>query len=508
MSFEELVKKFSDDTGVNCRRVDGEGKTFLIHMIMHPAISLNTAEVYSMVQETGVMCMHRDNSDRTALCYASRFDNGTMVRALILSGNSNPGHVYEGKTFLMEILSGSPSEKEIEWIYLLFRNVTHLKLNHVHPKTGLNAFILACRYGPASIVSMMLNYADTLDFDQVSSHGATALSEACMRIGVHEIGVTMKHVIKQILKYSSDATVNQVGTAQKSPLLLVQGKDPEIEDLILKRTTSPTIMMKYLSIIGFESVLMKEISELDAVRSLLIGEKSILARHSCIICSVPCAEGFVHKCGARYHYSCIGKCVSYTYKDIVVAGKEVCQACRVPLTMEELGTIRTKYPDGIYAYDKTLDTTKINKPCQKCRMIFEVCEADTSDAPMSHGTTFKAAHATTDMATGAAVAVDDLPSTGDRIVGNRCTIEPKNYPDQCFDCQNKIITCPKCGMKVQHGGKCNQFTCCLYGTDTCNINKRGGECDHGSGPTFKFCGHQWDISRDLMDTGAVSGICA
>lgn len=75
--------------------------------------------------------------------------------------------------------------------------------------------------------------------------------------------------------------------------------------------------------------------------------------------------------------------------------------------------------------------------------------------------------------------------------------EDKQLSDRCDECKingDEFITCPNCGILLQHSGGCNSFICCFYSYDDCKRT----DCDHGSNEFMKFCGHKFTIENKYM----------
>ena len=68
-----------------------------------------------------------------------------------------------------------------------------------------------------------------------------------------------------------------------------------------------------------------------------------------------------------------------------------------------------------------------------------------------------------------------------------CATDPASLPIHCPKHQIKNqFECPNCKQQIEYMGGCDNFTCCIYGTDKCKKEK----CDHGG-----LCGFKWKIDR-------------
>lgn len=423
---------------------DENDMTFLMHFIPY----ISPSEIDKFIGWTSYMCKNVDNFGKTALIYAMDQGRKDIVKALLKSGVSNSGHVYNGNNFLTYIMKFDNIDLEI--VELAIKDSNN-NLRHVQHETSYTALILACTRRRVDVALLLIPHSDV---DHVARDGATALIMACCS---HIFDKSMKPAIEKLVELSHPSTFNHVSQGS-SALSFIQGEDPELEEKIFKKTTSIDILTRYAHTIGMGAILSEELGKIEAVKALFTGEDSIFAKYICIICKDTCPNEFVHECGGRFHIKCLQKCVMFEIKEPILRSKQICPVCRVRLTSFDMDHITPKSSDRFYISEKkidSLDKNKVNLVCKKCKNIFEAGEAS-----------------------------------------GECAVEEKDLPEMCFDCNNKIITCPNCKLQFQHLTGCNDFACCLYGYDKCKSNS---SCSHGVSETFKFCGHRWKISHDLMN---------
>lgn len=432
---ESILRKFGAKSAdgkwsLDFQSIDENKMTFLMHFI--PFIS--PSEIDKFIGWTSYMCKAVDNFGKTALIYAMDHGRKDVVKALLKTNVSNSGHVYNGDNFLTYIMKFDDIELEI--VELAIKD-TNNGLHHVQHETGYTALILACTKRRADIALLLIPHSDV---DHVAKDGATALIEAC---GSYVISESMKPVVEKLIELSHPSTFNQV-CRRWSALTFIHGEDPELEEKIFKKTTSIDVLTRYAQMIGMGAILSQELAKIEAVKALFTGEDSIFAKYICVICKDTCPNEFVHKCGGRFHIKCLQKCVMFEIKEPILRSKQICPVCRVRLTSFDMDRITTKSSDRFYISEKkidSLDKTKVNLVCKKCENIFEAGEAS-----------------------------------------GECVIKEKDLPEMCFDCSNKIITCPNCKLQFQHLTGCNDFACCLYGYDKC---KNNSSCNHGVSETFR-----------------------
>lgn len=450
---EEVLKKFGtkflDGWALDFQKTDENGKTFLMSFIPF----MNTENIDFCINGTSWMCKASDKEGKTALLYAIEHNRKDIAKALILSGNSNSGHVYKGNTAITYLLSIPRVDEELIKLIIADQNNSIL---YPQESTGFTPLMLACKKNLIEICHLLL---EKNDVNHVSRNGSTALITACESYMLHR---DMKPVVKKLIELSHPMKINQISKRGANALLLMQNFNPEIEEKIFQKTTSIDVLTRYAQASGMGSILSEELSKIEDVKAVFRGETSIFAKYICEICKNTCPNEFIHRCGARFHLKCIAECVTFDIKEVITKSKERCPACRSMLTSFDMDEIKAASTRKFYISVKkleSLDKSKINLFCKKCSNVFEAGEA-----------------------------------TGE------CSIEEKDFPEMCFNCDNKIITCPKCSLQFQHLAGCNDFSCCLYGYDKCKQN--GIDCDHGARvkETFKFCGHKWMITHDLMNS--------
>jgi hypothetical protein len=77
--------------------------------------------------------------------------------------------------------------------------------------------------------------------------------------------------------------------------------------------------------------------------------------------------------------------------------------------------------------------------------------------------------------------------TARQVLCDECLLTHNGYKRL----KDTFLSCPNCKLEIQHGGGCNQMSCCKYGFHNCKE-----ECNHGSTEVVKFCGHKWEIKEE------------
>ena len=83
-----------------------------------------------------------------------------------------------------------------------------------------------------------------------------------------------------------------------------------------------------------------------------------------------------------------------------------------------------------------------------------------------------------------------------------CSETRDTFPQECDYCITMTsVHCPSCGLELEHAGGCLDFSCCVYGYDTCMRNRdTQGHCDHGHSYFTRFCGHIWRLEPGQEST--------
>lgn len=426
---------------------------------------------YTLLTTNKCLPGHANVFGNTALWYTiqnGQYDS-KFFRALISTGESNVGQINSnGHTVLMKAC-----EKKLVKEAIIILSTGESNPGYIAPD-GNAAFDIACSYGTSEAISTMLALGNTvIDFGNVGPSTATPLMTLCRKqeyttaLKVLETGKsnpdhTDSDSHTALDTFSALYTVRSTNTIIDSPKLftdidnIMKGDfDNLVSSLFLETTYLPSVLRFFNSTSLGVKFLMDNSS--IAIKDVVSREFKVkfLETYRCQICDeTALIKGSVHSCGAYYHVKCIDKWMHHSLGEILTIEKIKCPHCRKFMTQ-----VPEKINGMIYVSRReieALDQTKYHKACKKCRKIFDC---------------------------------------GDKS----CSQNIMEFSDRCSRCAPKMISCPGCGMTLEHLGGCAQFTCCLKGSDKCT----GSSCDHGSTESIKFCGHRWKLSQDQMEGSVV-----
>lgn len=210
---------------------------------------------------------------------------------------------------------------------------------------------------------------------------------------------------------------------------------------------------------GIDFLLNNSASSLDALMSVQ-SRKEFIDSQTCQICGVfDPTSGYRHSCDVFFHKKCLLSWTHHALGEILNFKHSECPACQQMLQVDVL--ISTAILGKIFVLREkiqSLDPKKYWKACKSCREIFDA--------------------------------------------GDRSCEDIASLSDRCDKCLQKIITCPGCGLALEHAGGCSEFRCYLYSIDKCKEKEDEGlTCDHGASKTvqIKLCGHTWRISTSVMN---------
>lgn len=393
--------------------------------------------------------------------------------AILASGEADPGFIHNGKTtsLMMACVNNMPSVamKILE---------TGEGRPEIIASSGGTALIAACEHNMTDVAMKILSI-DQSNVNRIGSKNLTAIQHA-----VDNKMYKVAHIILDInarnrsptaiVGYGNDDGIDRLNGDKKTMLDVLMSKISDNDDqlslivrLFLLTKRSEDVMKFFTSVKGGHEFLLRHSDQKlgtllsTRYRSMFIDSKI------CQICQTfDPTTGYSHQCGVFFHTKCINSWLQHSLGEILSVKHLACPHCNGTLPLFEV----FKIPGKIFisrSQIESLDPKKYWKACKTCKEIFDA--------------------------------------------GDRSCEDTASLSDRCTKCQMKIITCPGCGMMLEHNGGCSEFRCCLFGIDRCRRKESLGiTCDHGSSKSITFCGHTWRISTDVMnpDTQSIVGTMA
>lgn len=458
-----LLKEFTGPNGLDYQKTDASGKILLTKFILSFKL-YNINLLYQIISKTGALhYSKRDNDNKCTLDYAVENQWWDICAYIFDHGDYNPEYLYKGEPLLWHLIKSNASAD-----MFIIRMIRSGKGNvGFSLPDGSTALMYACTHRLENVALELIKTGQSNpSFVDESGTGTTALEYTCCLEDDKDDTFNMNNVIDALIA-TNDCNINHIDDDGGSALVFAYDTEKESEDRIFRATTNPYILVKYISRHrAIRDDFFKIISEMSAIQAMLTGENSFFKKHTCGICFKICRKEYSHTCGARFCVSCIQTHICHVPGELVSINKLTCPGCIQKLSDEECLKILgdTVLDETVYISEERiskLDSSKKYRICAECKDFLEDKVIDT---------------------TCSAIEIDKP----------EVTVQTK-----CSTCLNKIFVCPKCGIKLEHIDKCNDFACCFYGYDNCLNNPT---CDHGKSKGIPCCGNRWKISHQFMNS--------